>query len=979
MKRSPRIRAYFMRLIGLLIAFVGLALPASGADQLTAADRVNSLREGLRQDQKGYVDALGGRHAIDAKASDYLSYLRDELRAHVSALVDASGGGEVELAARRAAVTVRLNKIHAYENTLGDRAMPRTTRWNVFSSEELTAIRNQAGANLGELVQSAVVIPDSEVPLKLRSRIRELRWQLDSLDQERSSRIQGGEPRLRTIDRQVSVETARSRFAIIDSVDGSGAKVHAEKVFHREVQMRCVTSLDDASLATLVEKGPWDPGTDVKSGQGKRGPPWMDEPPKPPKGPGPDGFPPPEPPKPPGGSSPKGGPGPRGPPASSLPAELNDALIEELHATRNRDPVGRAAARARVETCKTLLKARLGSDRIPPLAALETSQLDQLREGYTGWKKNLVLESTTNGGSELMIETKEASRYLSELEAEYIRRANPPLPKGNAQVIRAMNLVGESPEFTALHASSEVVYRKEYLRSLRLELDLPRTVPDPRVRVAYKDAVVSSLRAEVEHVNALWDQTTELEYAVLRDGRGAEGARLGSSVAEAKRDLKAAAGELSRRIKGTFADRIPPEIPPVNQGLLNSKGVEIAVNGSADRAAVILVETRAAATRLAETGGTPALQLRDRVGQIEVSTFRKPPPAAEMPATRIPLEPSAYEKLFPKAENWTRDYKKLTEETIESLRRAPGGVIVDPTFVDPLRGQIDEIRIDLKSNSLEFRSGGEWREVAPRVDAETLRVAYAFVLDGRVAAVDLREPTAGEFKWLIATASSAKGPESDPQKEEALLGVLQSITSVHLHPCLLNTAVGCRLIAADQLVFDLLPMADLRREADEFKSGLALVSLREAYSADHADAVRDPRYSQALFFKSILSARQVSGCPSDGTFRLRSDSEFRVFHVPIRYQRSGEWFDREQDRLKAARPELAALEQFAICVAICREVGTSRVANNFDVLASVECPVAVTPRFTFTKSHRVDPDSDMILRKFVEMPEDSQVKERDEP
>lgn len=960
MNRSPQTRTSTFSSV-CAIALLGLALPIAvcNADQQTAAERVNSLRSGLRQNQQDYLAALAGRHSPKPTASDYVSFLRSDLKEQVARLIDAAGGGEVELSLRRSAVRIRLDAIHAYEDALGDRRLPRTTEWNVFSSEELAAIRHDAQSNLNELLHSAVVLPDSEVPLRLRSRIRELRWQMDALDQERSSRPQGRLPKLRTIDARVALADARARFAAIDSVDGSGAAKHAERILHFEVAMRRVAAPNDAALATLIDHIAWAPGTDLEAGPGNRGPPWLtDPPPSPARG------------------GPEGGPTGRGPPAS-LPEQLNDAFLQELKATRSRDPLGRAQARARVATCKRLFSAALGSDGNSPLAALDAPQLDQLRDGYMDWRKALVRESTTSTSAELIIETKEADRYLREIAAEYSRRINPSSATGTAQVARALNLLGESPELSAVRSAYDVVYREELRQSLRLELDFPRAVPDPRVASAYEDAVVSSLRAEVAHINALWDEASGLEYVALRDGRGPEGARLGTSLVQAKRDLRSAGRELTQRISRTFAKGSPPEIPSLNPELARTTEVEV-VDGSAHRAAMDLVEARAAARQVAESRGTTYLQVRGQDGQTQVGGFRDPPSSDGPPAIRETLEPHDYEKLFPPTENWTHDYKSLTEESIESLRRAPGGVIVDPTLAESLGRQIDEMRIDLNSNSLQMRSGSVWQVVSPRLDAETLRVAYAFVLDGRVAAVDLREPTASEFRWLIATARHARPASSDLHEEEVLENVLRFATSVHLHPCLFNTQIGRRLIDADQLVFDLLPIADIRRESDEYKSGVSLVPLREAYADDEAAAVHDSQYRQALFFKSILSARGVSRRPTDG-ITLRADFDFRVYRVPIRYRRSGEWFDRNQDRLKAVRSELSVLERFAICVGFCRAVRASHVANNFDVLASVECPPAITPRFTITKAPKSDPEAEAMLAKLLVLPTENQATERSAP
>jgi hypothetical protein len=196
--------------------------------------------------------------------------------------------------------------------------------------------------------------------------------------------------------------------------------------------------------------------------------------------------------------------------------------------------------------------------------------------------------------------------------------------------------------------------------------------------------------------------------------------------------------------------------------------------------------------------------------------------------------------------------------------------------------------------------------------------------------------------------------------------ILTSLTSINLHPSLADTAVGLGLIESDQLVFDLLPISNLRREADEFKNGISLAKLRELYTEDEAAALRDSRYDQALFFKSILSARNVSPREGNDISQLRAQFDFRVYHVPIRFQRSGDWYEHNQDKLITARPELALLEKFAIAVAICRAVRKSSLRNNFDTLAAIECREVTTPRFTVTKANKLGQKMKDLLSKLLE-------------
>jgi hypothetical protein len=947
MSRVPQTSACFAGLIWAFVAAFGIGVPTRAADQQTAAERVESLRTSLRQDQRTYLKVLGSPKSAKVSASEYISLLRGELRTKVTELVQAAGGAEVELSIRRAAVKYDLDVIHAYEDAYGDRTIPRTSEWNVFSSWELAALEKQARSNFSEILGPVTDRPSSAVSLRLLSRVRELKWQLGGLEQERASRLEGKTPRLRAINPRVSVAEARSRFSTINSVDGSGASKHAKRVFQLEIAMQSVAAPDDASLASLKQPALWDPGTDLETGPGNRGPPWLTDPSSPTDG------------------RPVGAPKGRAPP--SLPQRLNDALIDELNAIRGRNALDRAQARARVATVKKLLGAAVWPDETPPLATLDNSQLDRLRDGYSEWKKRLVIESQSNTSGELLREIREVNETGREISLEYARRSTATSAAGPGQFNRALEVLGESSRFQALQSAEEAIYQNELQRWLRLELDLPKSVPDPRLKAAYNKARVSWLQGEVQRINALWDEANDLEFAVLRDGRGTEAARLGFRVEQSKRDLQAAARDLAERINRTFTNGGPPqEVPKLKPELLASSRRVAAPEDAIERVTINLLDARAATSRLDKSPADVYVQVRDENGQTRLRGFRAPPPSEPMPSAGEILKPTDFETLFPRGENWTRDYKRLTEETIESLRRAPGGVIVDATLSDSLCRQIDELRFNLNSSSLEVRSRQAWHTITPRLDAETLRAAYAFVLDGRVAAVDLREPTKTEFKWLIDAARRARPDTLDSDDENVLEGVLRSTISVHLHPCLLHTIVGRALIDADQLVFDLLPIADVRRESEQFKSGISLTELRDAYAEDEGIALRDSRYREALFFKSILSARNVSLRESDAFSPLEADFDFRIYHVPLRYRRSGDWFDRNQAVLKVVRPELSVLERFAIGVAICRAARSAHIANNFDVLASVENARALTPRFTITKAVHVDPKAEAILAKLLE-------------
>src|SRR5262249_13064950 len=80
--------------------------------------------------------------------------------------------------------------------------------------------------------------------------------------------------------------------------------------------------------------------------------------------------------------------------------------------------------------------------------------------------------------------------------------------------------------------------------------------------------------------------------------------------------------------------------------------------------------------------------------------------------------------------------------------KAPGGVVVDTLLPQNEAGQLKGVSYEPRSHHFRLWIGNQWFTVEPEVRPEIARAALAFVLDGRVAAVDIGSFTVDVRVWL---------------------------------------------------------------------------------------------------------------------------------------------------------------------------------------------------------------------------------------
>jgi hypothetical protein len=287
---------------------------------------------------------------------------------------------------------------------------------------------------------------------------------------------------------------------------------------------------------------------------------------------------------------------------------------------------------------------------------------------------------------------------------------------------------------------------------------------------------------------------------------------------------------------------------------------------------------------------------------------------------------------------------------MEDLQRAPGGIVIDAKLPAPLVVRIQQARFDPASGALALQIEGRAKKVEPAVDAETIRIAYAFVRDGRVMPMDLRNINNLESLWLAhqIVPNRDLGPSDRQKIDEAL----SHFTAVNAHPAIRDTGVAMQMIRADQFIFDLLPdgfdTSPLYGSSVRF--GLDIAPLRSIYQHE-LFSLSNPDAWRALFQKSILSVVEVRAEAGEDWVRLDPQLRFAIFRLPAA-RNAGQGFPmekatawlQEHEREFKTRPVLEPLIRFAGAVAVIRTVLDAKVPNNLDDVLGVAVKAVPTPR-----------------------------------
>jgi hypothetical protein len=918
---APSRAAYALLLIALF--FSAAVHPALA--QESAANRAGHLREHLAEVQHAYSDALD--RPADAAASVRRDQLRLDLRTKLEDLFTKATSSEATLAVYRADAEATLEAVRAYERALGAGPGEVTTLWNVLPTEDISRMRGIALKRRDALRVELRNIPPEHVPTRLEFRVREIEGWLGGLEAEATRRAGGGQVRLKPIRGDLSADEARVRFPEISAADGQAGR---EQLFKRhlamQINLREHNAPGDAALASLRDSLP-----NVKA----------PAPPPPPT---------------------------RGPPATVEAArdQLRAAHFEELSATTRRDAVAVARSRAKAATTREWIgreQAGRPADRLG-LAETPTEHLNELHDGWRKWHSRLVVEQQTLPASaSAELEIKVAAGRLREIEAEIERRLLP-RPPPDADGFAGVPAPDNPPP---TKGPAGVAFEKGWERQLaHNELtELAKMANNPgAANVEMSEAAAKAFRtrvsAEARSISAAYEETVQLQRQLLISGRGPEASEPARQVQQARRLIRSAAQGLRNSLAGpSFAgDPVAAEVKSLLSGVPELAGP--APEDGFGRGLTALERARAAVDSAARPADIQIHSVAGNEASPGPSYRIRLPGKPEAAPNPIIKRPADYTNLYPK-----NSRPQSVIEMLKDPKRAPGGIVVDAALPAALSGRLKGLEVDAASGEVKVSLDGSWRRLAQGPDPLLARTAWAFVLDGRTALIDLRPLQDSEAMWLVLQYGDAR---PSPSERREVLRLLGSLTSVNVNDALRDTPLVSRLVVADQLMFDLLPRSAVAIEGEDRRYGLPLKGLRDAFSADAAEDLNKNNWQDVLFNKSILAVSKVDY--EDGPeLSLTPRFSFNLFGVPakgndiLRLAASERWFAEHERELRRL-PQLSRLSDFASLVALFRAAHERGVPHNLDDLVTVSVPAPDAPRFMLRRDW-VSPESWKRLQEFL--------------
>lgn len=891
-------------LSALLFALIVLVGRSTALAQESARDRTTSLRGHLSQVESTYAESLAGE-STGQSATIKVDFLRLDLRAKLETLFRSSTSSEAALAVYRADAEATLDAIRAYEKALGESAGDETTFMNVLSDQEVGRMRGLLGRRLEVLKLERLKTPQSYLSTALEFRVRELDGWVRSLDLEAARRARSGQIILKSIRGGVLAEDARSTYPAIGKADGLGREPNFQQKLALQVNLRAHNAPEDASLAVLRDE------------ISKITPP------------------------------PRSPPNARGPPASIDEAltRLRSAQFEELTAVTRREAVAIAQARAKLTTNREWL--RLARQKAPAtgeyrLFATSTEELTNLREGWQKWYAQLIVEQQSFPGSASVdLEIKEAKSQISELDAIIERRLLRPPPDGGDFGVGSAGKPPPQPGPEArafAHTWDRQLAHNELTELAKLS-NQKAPVPPLEIRDAAAKAFRTRVAAEATSIRDAYNDTLQLQREVLISGRGQAATDSGKQIRQARHLIQSSAEDL-RISLGDPAFANDPEIikvvkslsdipPPKTGGGSDSLGRGLNVLENAREAAEVAVQPRTVEIQAVADS---------KVAADAASRIRLPPMPVEEVSNPLITRPADYKKLY--------ERRQPLIEMLKDPKRAPGGVIVDATLPEALADRVKQLEVETSSGSIKVLLDGSWRTVSLRPDPLLARLAWAFVSDEQIAVIDLRPLQFKEALWLFLKYGDGRMP---PNERNQAVGQLARLTSVNVNDALRDTSLVPHLIAADQLMFDLLPRSAVAIQGEDERYGLPLKELRLAFRADAGAELNRPNWQDMLFSKSLLTVSQI-GYEDGPQLILSPKLSFNLFGVPakgadvIPLSASERWFAAHEDQLKTL-DQLAPLCEFATLVALFRTVNQRHIPNNLDDLIAVTAPAFSAPRF----------------------------------
>ena len=928
------------------------------ADQ--AAVHLRRLRRQLAEAQKHYSRALENGSDVGPGAKQGQSprsettrktptteqkagQLRHDLREQVRTMLQDMSGSEVQLAVRRAEIEVTLERIQALEEAFGTGKGARTTEFNVLSIEELRDLEARAYKSLAAFERHAVSFPRQERPMALLGRIDEVRLQRQALRAELNARDANSKPiGLIEVDAELSFRDALTRSHRVASVERSVSERFRTRVAY-QIRLRQSWAAKDPYLMLLAKNFSSFQGPD-KPPPSPKGPPRTG--PDPPSGPRPS-SPSPKPDTP--GANPVAGMAKRGEGGNRINGppwtKIEDTAVREVQKMVEGDWVGAAQERARLRALGVWANEAVGlsaSDTRPRMASISTDALikmrSQLRALALEMEKSGIAYGTRLDRAEII------KGSLRTIDQELARRHLP--HREPAPPIRSLVDIEQLLSGKPRSSDAQQLFPVREARTTLLELEklAQHSFDIPKLKLAEAQA-----KAKVDlwssQVALLEDAEAQIERSARRlmtHGRGENVSKVGAEVVATKRHLRSAAAGLTQQLVNSSileARELLVRVDPLRSGVSAASSpsfidIEDIVRRAnhLNQASESLASVDSSSIRLKAGLGLP----EDKSIRIRL---RRDSPSA----------PKDFERLFPVIDGWD-DRSKI----IQDIRSAPGGIILDAELDNGMSSALREVRIDTATNRIVLTTSDGTATLPSDFTPVVARIAWSFVLDGRVVAVDLRNLDTEEVLNLAGALASRPLKSMSDHETEELTRLIHTFTSVNLHPAFVNTEIGNDLILADQLIFNVLPAAHVRLEGEEIRLGIDTSPLRNAYNRDLKFNTRVRRLRYMLFRKSILSAVNVSLRLRGGGAELVTQLDFSIWELPRKVDRaveplslrhSSDWFNTHQLELKSASEVLSRVSRFAGLVALLSAVREKNIRNNFDDLLMVVTPFAQTPRF----------------------------------
>lgn len=885
--------------------------------QETVAGRVKNLRTHLSEVQTAYTETIT-ENGQSAAVSARVEQLRADLREQLGQLLRKATSSEATLAVYRADAEVTLDAIRAYEAELGSGTGEATTFWNGFEQGELEKMRSLTRNCLNSLELDRLNIPPQQAPSSLEFRIREVKGWLDNIEVEINRRGIGNDQiRLKPIRGDLTVDEASTKYVRIKEADGPGNRArNFERKLARQVQLRRHSAPDDVALVDMERSLP-DITPPKNTSIISRGPP--------------DSF-------------------------EAAQRQISQAQFDELNAVKRGDPVAIAKARARAATYRdwiNIVEQEISKTDRLGFSATRTSHLQSIRDGWKSWHDHLALQQRSSPGASLEVEIREAEARIRELDRQIESRLFPRPPPPDGGDWNPDFVTGDPPSKGPNIRAFERAWGKQIahaeVRELALVSNEYRTITNVEINEAISKAFSERVLAEAQSLRATYDEASQLHNKLFINGRGQEAVEAEKLLPEARTRIRAASGELLDFLSDPKLGENPASVraKALLSDIVRSGERSATVSGEYNRALISLERARDVvddATRTAdvEIQAVSTAEVQP-TSEYRIRLVDKPPQQSNIFKIKHPAE---YTDLYA-----NRGTSETLTDLIADPRRAPGGIIVDAALPPELSRRIESLNIDLNDGGITVSMGGARRVVKTPHNPLLARLAWAFVLDGRSALIDLRPLENSEASWLYWQYGTKRLSDDEVTM---LIRQLRSLTSVRVNDAVRNTSIVPQLIAADQLMFDLLPQSSIAVEGEDIRYGLPLYELRRAFRADAGEELNQPNWQDTLYKKSLLAISSAS-YEDRSELVITPQFSFYLFGVPakgnkaLRLKASEQWFTTHQGQLRKLS-QLSLLSDFASLVALFRSVHDLNVRNNLDDLITVPVPLSDVPRFIVRKS-----------------------------